>query len=70
MQLGLSRRNKHQQLRSEKGQLQVSKVHPEKNLAHSLTHKAPAKKMLAKLRVAIEAAETLALALAVQVVIA
>ena len=61
MQLGLSRRNKHQQLRSEKGQLQVSKVHPEKNLAHSLTHKAPAKKMLAKLRVATEAAETLAL---------
>ena len=61
MQLGLSRRNKHQQLRSEKGQLQVSKVHPEKNLAHSMTHKAPAKKMLTKLRVAIEAAETLAL---------
>ena len=36
-QLGLSRRNKHQQLR---GQLQISKVHPNKNLAHSLSHNA------------------------------
>ena len=60
MQLGLSRRNKHIQLRSEKGQLQLSKVHPEKNLAHSLTHTASDKRMLAKLRVT-EAAETLAL---------
>ena len=40
MQLGLSRRNKHIQLRSEKGQLQLSKVHPKKNLAHSLTNNA------------------------------
>ena len=60
MQLGLSRRNKHIQLRSEKGQLQLSKVHPEKNLAHSLTTNASDKRMLAKLRVT-EAAETLAL---------
>ena len=60
MQLGLSRRNKHIQLRSEKGQLQLSKVHPEKNLAHSLTNNASDKRMLAKLRVT-EAAEILAL---------
>ena len=57
MQLGLSRRNKHIQLRSEKGQLQLSKVHPEKNLAHSLTNNASDKRMLAKLRVVTEAAE-------------
>ena len=62
MQLGLSRRNKHIQLRSDKGQLQLSKVHPEKNLAHSLTNTASgSKRMLAKLRVDTEAAETLAL---------
>ena len=61
MQLGLSRRNKHIPLRSEKGQLQLSKVHPEKNLAHSLTNTASDQRMLAKLRVVIEAAETLAL---------
>ena len=61
IQLGLSRRNKHIQLRSEKGQLQLSKVHPDKNLAHSLTNTASDKRMLAKLRVVTEAAETLAL---------
>ena len=61
MQLGLSRRNKHIQLRSEKGQLQLSKVHPDKNLAYSLTNTASDKRMLAKLRVVTEAAETLAL---------
>ena len=64
MQLGLSRRNKHIQLRSEKGQLQLSKVHPDKNLAHSLTNTSKAsdsKRMLAKLRVVTEAAESLAL---------
>ena len=61
MQLGLSRRNKHIQLRSEKGQLQLSKVHPNKNLAHSLTNTASDQRMLAKLRVVTEAAETLAL---------
>ena len=47
-QLGLSRRNKHIQLR---GQLQISKVHPNKNLAHSLSHNASDKTMLAKLRI-------------------
>ena len=61
MQLGLSRRNKHIQLRSEKGQLQLSKVHPEKNLAHSLTNTASDQRALAKLRVVTEAAGTLAL---------
>ena len=61
MQLGLSRRNKHIQLRSEKGQLQLSKVHPNKNLAHSLTNTASDQRMLAKLRIDTEAAEILAL---------
>ena len=61
MQLGLSRRNKHIQLRSENGQLQLSKVHPQKNLAHSLANNASDKKMLAKLRVATEAAGIVAL---------
>ena len=62
MQLGLSRRNKHIQLRSEKGQLQPSKVHPDKNLAYSLTNNASdSKRMLAKFRVVTEAAESLAL---------
>ena len=58
MQLGLSRRNKHIQLR---GQLQLSKIHPDKNLAHSLTNNASGKRVLAKLRVDTGAAETLAL---------
>ena len=57
-QLGLSRRNKHIQLR---GQLQLSKVHPNKNLAHSLSHNASDKTMLAKLRIDTEAAKTGAL---------
>ena len=62
MQLGLSRRNKHIQLRPANGQFQLSKVHPQKNLAHSLTNTASgSKRMLAKLRVATEAAETGAL---------
>ena len=61
MQLGLSRRHKHIELQSEKGQLHLSKVHPEKNHAHSLIHSASATKMLAKLRVLNEAAETGAL---------
>ena len=59
-QLGLSRRNKHIQLR---GQLQLSKVHPNKNLAHSLSHNASDKTMLAKLRIDKEAAETVALSI-------
>ena len=58
MQLGLSRRNKHIQLRD---QLQLSRVHPDKNLAHSLIHNASGRKVLAKLRVNTGAAETLAL---------
>ena len=58
MQLGLSRRNKHIQLRD---QLQVSRVHPDKNLAQSLIHKASGRQVLAKLRVNTGAAETLAL---------
>ena len=58
MQLGLSRRNKHQQLRD---QLQVSRVHPDKNLAQSLIHNASGRQVLAKLRINIGAAETLAL---------
>ena len=57
-QLGLSRRNKHKQL---KGQLQLSKVHPNKNLAHSLSHNASDNTMLAKLRIETEAAKTGAL---------
>ena len=61
VQLGLSRRNKHIQLRSEKGQLQLSKVHPDKKLAHSLTNTASDQRTLAKLRVVTEAAEILAL---------
>ena len=58
MQLRLSRRNKHLQLR---GQLHLSKVLPNKNLAQSLTDNASAKTMLAKLRIETEAAETVAL---------
>ena len=57
-QLGLSRRNKHQQLR---GQLQISKVHPNKNLAHSLSHNASEQSMLAKLRINPKGDETGAL---------
>ena len=57
-QLGLSRRNKHQQLR---GQLQISKVHPNKNLAHSLSHNASDQTMLAKLRINPKGDETGAL---------
>ena len=68
MQLGLSRRNKHIQLRSEKGQLQLSKVHPDKSLAYSLTNNASdSKRMLAKLRVVTEAAESLALSTVAEV---
>ena len=57
MQLGLSRRHKHIELQSKKGQLHLSKVHLQKNLAHSLIHNASAKKMFAKLRVLKGAAE-------------
>ena len=58
MQLGLSRRNKHLKL---KGQLQLSRVLPNKNLAQSLTDNASDKTMLAKLRIETEAAGTVAL---------
>ena len=61
MQLGLSRKNKQIELKSNKGQLHLSKVTPQKNLAHSLIHNASDKKMLAKLRVLKGAAETGAL---------
>ena len=58
MQLGLSRRHKHKPLRD---QLQVSRVHPDKNLAESMIHNASGKQVLAKLRINTGAAETLAL---------
>ena len=57
-QLGLSRRNRHIQLG---GQLRLSKVHPSKNLAHSLSHIAPEQMMLAKLKMNTEASKILAL---------
>ena len=58
MQLGLSRRNKHKQLQD---QLQISRVHPYKNLAESLIYNASGEQVLAKLRINTGAAETLAL---------
>ena len=61
MQLGLSRKNKQLELVVDKGQLYLSKVAPQKNLAHSLIHNASDEKMLAKLRVLKGAAETGAL---------
>ena len=58
MQLGLSRKNKRLQLRSENGQLHLCKVIPDKNLACSLTNIASdSDRMLAKLRVFTGAAE-------------
>ena len=62
MQLGLSRKNKRIQLRASNGQLHLSKVIPDKNLAHSLANIASdSTRMLAKLRVLTEAAEIVAL---------
>ena len=58
MQLGLSRRNRHKQLQD---QLQISRVHPCKNLAESLIYNASGEQVLAKLRIDTGAAETLAL---------
>ena len=58
MQLGLSRRNRHKQLQD---QLQISRVHPYKNLAESLIYNASGEEVLAKLRINVGAAETLAL---------
>ena len=57
-QLGLSRRHRHLEL---EGQLRISKVHPTKNLAHSLSNNASTRMVLAKPRIEKEAAETLAL---------
>ena len=62
MQLGLSRKNKRIQLRASNGQLHLSKVIPDKNLAYSLTNIASdSTRMLAKLRVLTEVAEIVAL---------
>ena len=61
MQLGLSRKNKQIELAIDKGQLYLSKVAPQKNLAHSLIHSASEQEMLAKLRVLEGAADTGAL---------
>ena len=62
MQLGLSRKNKRIQLRASNGQLHLSKVIPDKNLAYSLTNIASdSTRMLAKLSVLTEAAEIVAL---------
>ena len=61
MQLGISRKNKQIELAIDKGQLYLSKVAPQKNLAHSLTHTASDEEMLAKLRVLTGAADTGAL---------
>ena len=62
MQLGLSRKKKRIQLQTSNGQLHLSKVIPDKNLAHSLTNIASdSTRMLAKLRVLTEAAEIVAL---------
>ena len=58
MMLGLSRRNRHIEL---DGQLRLSRVHSQKNLAHSLSHNAPEQLMLAKLKIDTEAEEALAL---------
>ena len=58
MQLGLSRRNKHKQLGD---QLQISRVHPHKNLEESLIYNASGEEVLAELRINVGAAETLAL---------
>ena len=55
MQLGLSHRHKHIGIGSEKGQLQISRVTPEKNFAQSLTYNPTASiqhRLLPKLRLA------------------
>ena len=60
MQLGISRRHKHIEIGSEKGQLKISRIHPEKNLAQSLTNNPTASIqhwLLPKLRLASKAVE-------------
>ena len=57
MQLGLSRKNKRIELRASNGQLHLSKVIPDKNLATSLANIASdSTRVLAKLRVLTEEA--------------
>ena len=60
MQLGISRRRKHIEIGSEKGQLKISRIHPEKNLAQSLTNNPTASIqhwLLPKLRLASKAVQ-------------
>ena len=60
MQLGLSRRNKHIEIGSGNGQLKMSRIHPEKNLAQSLTNNPTASIqhwLLPKLRLASKAVQ-------------
>ena len=62
MQLGLSRKHKRIEFQALNGQLQLSKVHPYKNLAYSLANIASdSTRMLAQLRVLTEATEIIAL---------
>ena len=62
MQLGLSRKNKRIELRASNGQLHLSKVIPDKNLATSLANIASdSTRVLAKLRVLTEEARIIAL---------
>ena len=61
LQLGLSRRRKHVQLRTKEGQLQLTKVLPAKNLAESLTKNLSTSGLLPKLMVHTRAVESLAL---------
>ena len=64
LQLGLSRRKRHVQLRTRKGQLQISKVLPAKNLAESLTKNLSTSsfhRLLPKLMVHTRAGESQAL---------
>ena len=62
MQLGLSRKNKRIEFRASNGQLHLSKVIPDKNLAASLANIASdSTRVLAKLRVLTEEARIIAL---------
>ena len=62
MQLGLSRKNKRIEIRASNGQLHLSKVIPDKNLATSMANKASdSPRVLAKLRVLTEEARIIAL---------
>ena len=64
MQLGLTRRSRHIQLRSRFGQFQLSKVGPKQNLAAPLANNSTASglhRLLSKLKMHARAADTLAL---------